>query len=253
MVQKYLPIAVILLMLIGTCASVTATTDETNDIWHQILDENEPLGIKWLAYNGTKEDIDITDLSYTTTDTQVIFTMTVAGTIQDSNTIQYGIFVTLSDPNPYNPYADSVVWNAHYTNGFETITDADTSNGGNTTGDAGTNTWTVAFDVDNPDNVTEFYGFAAEYASITDLTSGEYWIDYAPDTAHPSYDSLPSSEDNNDTNETNDNNDTTNETSGETNNTTNNTSGTSTDTPGFELIMALGAIATALIIIRKRK
>jgi len=246
MIKKYKLISGAILLLIGACINVTATTDATNDIWHQIVDETNPLGIAWQAFDGSKNNIDITDISYTTTEAQVIFTMTVAGTIQDSNMIQYGIYVTLSDPNPYNPYADTVVWNAHYGNGFETITDADSSNGGDITDDAGTSTWTVIFDVDNPDNVTEFFGFAAEYTSITDLTSGEYWVDYAPDTAHPSYASLPDNSEN-----------TGDDTSTETNNNNSNSSETSEEdpssTPGFELIILLGSFTIAIIIIRRKQ
>ena len=69
----------IAVMLLSTL-TVSAESDSTGDVWHWRVSETD---WSW-EHSGGKPNIDITSVSHTITGSEATLTMTVAGTIQDS-------------------------------------------------------------------------------------------------------------------------------------------------------------------------
>lgn len=233
-----------LLILLGAAVTCSATSDSTGDVWHYTYSGTS---WTWERYTGEKPNIDITDISYTTSGGKTTVTLTVAGNIVDSPNIYYYIYLV----------SDSLSSFAYYSNGIEYMLDP-VSVGTNTGSKAGSNSWSVTFNVDASSGSYSVYGYALEYSDINQATNGEYWGDWAPDNYFPAYDQYYGNTTGNTGNEGTGGNETgENTTGGETGggSTSDETGGATPKggTPGFELIFAVFAIAMALIFLKRKR
>ena len=238
------------MLIIGIFASVvSAESDSTGDLFHHTLDTSSVTGWSFEQYSGEKPNIDITDLSYDISGSEVTITLTVAGVIEDKEGLAYYVYI---------PH-DTVMMGglAYYTNGFYyEWGDSQASANSEMTSYAGTDTLTFVIDYENPEDISDVWGYTYEVSDITELTNGEYWGDWAPDTYFPAYDSYygdTSDEDSGD--QGTDGEDDTNgsETNGEQNQDDTNNGDNQQATPGFEMILVLASIAIGLFIFKKHK
>ena len=246
----------VFLTLIGACITASAETDATNDLFHRKQDESDITGWAFEEYTGEKPNIDITDISYTTTDTQLMITMTVVGTIEDKEGLAYYTYIVRDTVGAGNF--------AFYTNGYYYVWgDTFESAESEFVSHAGTNTITFTMNYSDPAGIVGVWGYTYEVTDPTAGTEGEYWGDWAPDSYFPAYDLFYGGEDTGeeDTGEE----DTGEEDTGEEDTGEEETNGEETTgeddngeeggggTPGFELLVLIAAIAVALIILRKRR
>ena len=238
--SKYVIILGAILALVTASFNVSAETDSTGDLFHAIGDGTYEI------YNDAKDDIDITDISYTASDTQLTVTLTVDGTIQDEQLFGYFVYVVLEGTTGYN------YWGS-YTNGIGYVFDTTLSEHLVT---KDSNTLTFTFDIDDAASVANVWAWAYELAAIG---SEELWADWAPDSYFPAY-ALFYGEDDTEEEDTGEE-DTGEEDTGEEETNGEETTGEDDTgdeeggggTPGFELLVLIAAIAVALIILRKRK
>ena len=217
--SNILIISIIVLLLSSMAVSADKTeSDPTGDVWHWTYTD----GVYGWEYNiAGKPHIDITEISYTISGAQVTLTLKIAGTITSSEMVSYRAGLHTSD-SVYR-----VTWVDNECIAFGT----DTGNGSQTDYYPETtvseNTISVTFDVVGTFSTdVEVWGSAFEFTSVGDTTV-EWWADWAPETSSPYW------EDGN----------------GDGDGQQQPPSGT----PGFETIAVIGAIAVALIILRKRK
>jgi len=242
---RYGYVAVIgsILIILGAGITCSATSDSTGDIWHYKQSETE---WTWERFTGEKPNIDITDISYTTTDSQLTITMTVAGTIEDKPGLAYYVYIVRNTTGVGNL--------AYYTNGLYYVWgDTMESAHSETVSHAGSDTITFTMNYSDPSGIVGVWGYAYEVADVNTGTSGEYWGDWAPDTYFPAYDQYygDTGDQGADDNETGG--DTGDQTDSDTTDETGGTSGNSKDgTPGFELLFVFLALITLIFIKRKR-
>ena len=202
-------------VLLLSTLTVSAESDATGDVWHWRVSETT---WSW-EHSGGKPNIDITSVSHTITDSEATLTMTVAGTIQDSEKIVYYMHLVGDDETTY--------YQAFYVNGgggylligagFE---------GGALVNPVSSNTFTATFPIADPSATYSVWAYSAEHVETGD-ESGEAWWDYAPDTHSPWY-YISGDGDTGD-------------------------GGTGGGTPGFETLAVIAAVGVALIILRRRK
>jgi hypothetical protein len=210
-IWKYSILFVSMIVLLTASISISAETeaDATGDVMHWRTTES---GFNW-EYDADKPNIDITGMSCDVDAGTITLSMTVAGTIEDSEFIAYSLH--------YNG-DDSSYYMVSYANG-EGLSMYSTPTGGGvgsvpviTSG----NTITCTFDGDIDDHST--YAFLAttyQHTVLNDVTA-EYWTDVNSDDAG---DDGSSSDDE------------------------------GTSTPGFEILTLIAAIGIAIIVLRKRK
>jgi hypothetical protein len=210
--------------------SVSAESDGTNDVWHQVWSEVDQ-SYSWEAYSGTKNNIDITDVSYSIQGTTATVTMTTVGDMTDTENVVYTMHLKSGETSYYM---------IMYTNGQGSVLGF-----GDFTGTVSQlenpisgNTFTASFEVSDPDAQYTLYGFNAEHTDI-DAEHGEAWWDYAPNTYAPWYSAGDGDGDGDGDGNGN---------GGNGDNGGNGSSGT----PGFEAIILIAAIGIALIIIRRK-
>ena len=162
-------ILISILTLVLASVNVSALVDPTGDLFHAIGDGTYEI------YNDAKDDIDITDISYTTSDTQITVILTVDGSIQDGQLFGYFVYVGLEGT------ASGFDFFGSFTNGIGYVFDS-TLTEHLVTKD--TNTLTFVFDVDNPSSVDNVWAWAYELAAVG---SEESWVDWAPDIYFPAY------------------------------------------------------------------
>lgn len=222
-------VAIIALLL--STLSASAISDDVGDVWRYYGISEVEWG--WEHYVAGKPNIDITDVSYSITGSEVTVTMTVAGTIEDSERIMYNInLVSVEETSYYQVY---------YLNGTGMYTGYGAYSGSmglleNLVSD---NTISATFEIIDPDVTYTIYGWITEYRLIGD-ESGEAWYDYAPDTNAPWFtgddddddDEFPPNGDDIGSNGNGDN---------------------GGGTPGFEAIAVIVALATVLILLKKKK
>lgn len=228
--SSMLIMGVAVLLLLSMIASADeSVTDGTGDIYHWAW--NADVGTyNWQIATDDKPNIDITGLSFDINGDTATFTMTVDGSIEDSEVTNY--------------------WSTYTSD--ENITYFYTYNNGQVIGMA-SNTETTMFDMEADFTVTdstltvmfdsvgegttdiEFYGYAHTWTE-TSGESGESWWDYAPDTYFEGDIDVGDDEDATDEDDDDD-------------------GGTPSEpsTPGFEMIVVLAAIALAFIILRRKK
>jgi PGF-CTERM protein len=147
--------------------------------------------------------------------------------IQDSETIVYLLFYNTTD----------ATYTFTYTNGQGIAMGLGLGGGFNiSTGEfiASGNTLTATIDLLGEGTVDAFWGYAAEYTTLGDTQTGEWWGDWIPGTFAPWY-----TDGDGDVNGNGD------EDGG---------NGTPSDgTPGFEALAVIAALAVAFVILRRRK
>ncbi len=215
----FVSVAVMLLSSMAVSADKTES-DPTGDVWHYEWADGIFVGWKPVS----RPNIDITELSYTVSGDRVTLTLKVLGTITNSELISFWFSLNTNDSSY------TVMWiNGELLMGIGTDTgeglhidmDPEISvNGG---------TLSATFDVVGTFTTgVELSGYAQEFTNAGDVNA-EYWQDWVPDD-DPS--------------------------NGQGDDGTGNGDGTTPPkpkTPGFEVIAFIGAIAVALIILRKRK
>jgi hypothetical protein len=229
--------SLIVLALIGfLCCSVTvsAISDGTGDIWHWTATEG---GFNWVAYTESNDKIDITNLDYAIEGSEVTMTMTVAGQIEDADTVYYLMHLLMGNDYYMATYLNGnglVIGSGALSGFFEQLTDPVSGN-----------TFTATFTVNDPTADYEIRGYAQELSTYGDETNAEWWGDWAPDTYFNEYTGYQGPGD-----------DTDDDTEGEGTNgedeTDNGDTTPTPQTPGFEIILISIAFIIALII-RKRK
>ena len=245
--KKILILLISLVFIATLCTNAIAesVTDSIGDVYHW---RNTGTTWGWDTNIGNKPNIDITDLSYSINGEQVTITMTVVGTITNSELVTYWAYLNTSD----STYMFS--WNNGEGFGFGTNIeegsyDMDfdpeiTANG---------NTITATFDVIGTfQTIDEVWGWAAEYTTYGD-TAAEWWADWAPEeySWFEDGDSGDTSEDDNSDDSSSDdsNGDDNGSTDSEdTNNENQNTKGT----PGFEVFALLTALIAMIYIFKRR-
>jgi len=238
------------IFLIFAASSASAITDGTGDVYHWNLSD---ASWSWGQYSGDKPNIDITDVDYSVSGSDVTITMTVAGTIQTSETIFYYAYL-MSDTGQYFAY---------YMNGvaiWSGIEGYIGEGGMITTFSATGSTLSLTFTPTDPSETFSIYGYAQEFSSVLDMTTSDWWADYAPAIYAPWY--VADGGDITDDDDTGDDDIGGEDTGGD------DTGGDDTggdDTggddasddngglPGFETIAVIAAIGIALIIFRRRK
>lgn len=217
--------------IIMTSMSATAISDDTGDIWHWRLSDNQWL---WGQYTEDKPNIDITDVSYSKDGLIVTLSLTVAGTIQSSEGYYYSIY--LGNPNETNYWVTYIsgmgFWGAAGVEGVSGgILEDPVSEDGKTL--------TATFDLVE-DETFEAYGNAIEYSQIGDIQTSEWWQDWYPNSYFQGGNGGDGTDDDDDTGDDDDD-----------------TSGDNGDTgggiPGFEVIALLVALGIALVILRRKK
>jgi len=235
------------LTLLSVSLSAEAVSDQTGDVYHWHLTEG---AYGWDENVGNKPNIDITEISYTTSNNQVILTLKVAGSISNSELISYSAYLNTSDSNYY------LTWN----NG-EGIGMATSTKDGSYDMDfdpeivASGNTITATYDnIGTFETGIEVWGWAAEYTTYGDM-SGEWWGDWAPESYAMYDDTESKNTGNTDNTDDSSNTDDISSTDAETGNKDKNTNvpPPPSGTPGFEFIVLLTSLVLLLSIIKKRK
>jgi PGF-CTERM protein len=218
------------------CATMTAAgvSDPTGDIYHQTWTGTS---YSWEVYSGSKPNIDITDISYTINGNEITLTMTVAGSIENSQNIVYYMYLRASEDSAYMVSYVGGTGMFFGTGDFAGTMEILTTPPISADGKALEYTFTVA----DPNLDYEAWGYAAEYLNIGD-TQGEAWLDYAPGTFAPWYTAGDGDGDSDGDGDGDGDGDTTSE-----------DGKSSGGSPGFEILIALTAIGVALLVLSKRK
>ena len=226
--KSYIIIIVGIVILTFLSGNVVAISDATGDIWHYQAEETSGLPYEWIHYEEEKPNIDIIDLSYTITDSEVTLMMTVNGIIERSNVTTYNMCLECSEGTYKVYYRNGIAGWYGSNESFDFVT-APVTNVSN-------NTYTSTFQIANPDVEYNVWGYTEEYASFGPGIR-EKWADYAPDAYAPWYEGDSTDED-----DTNDN--TEDDGTG---------SDTSKGTPGFETLAVIASLGIAFIMLRRKK
>ena len=208
------------LVAILTCTglNVSAETDGTGDVWHW---QGSGSSWSWDAYSGEKSNIDITTIEYSISGSDATLTMTVDGSIQSSASIFNYMHLT-SPSGTYRAWYSAGVGMWVGSEGFAGET-------GMLTDPVTGNTFSATFPISDTSASYDVWAYAAEYATIGDVATSEWWADYAPAPYAPWYTADDDTGDDDDDDTGNGGGD----------------GGKKKDSPGFELI--------ALILLRRRK
>jgi len=209
------------LFLSAGLASAETITDDSGDVWHWTWNANVG-SYSWAHSVTSQPDIDIKEISASTEGGQMVLKMKVLGEITASNTL-YAIFYNTTGATYYMMYSNG-------TGMCMAVSDNYNSGGisyGNVTVSGDTLTGKV--NLIGTGTESKFYGYAYKYTHFGD-TSGEWWGDWVPQDDSPWYGSQNT---NNEDDNGGDN-------------------GGGGSTPGFEILIAAGAIVLALAM-KKRK
>jgi hypothetical protein len=239
--QNILIITFVILLL--TFVKITsAEADGQGDVYHYKVSTD---GVTWIYEESTetKNDIDIKEISYSIDGTTLTVTMEVYGTIRTSMNYAYIFYYNTSDA--------FYLFQWFGTGGIATGLDFDYVDVENPleimehqtigTLTASESTLTGEIELLGESAASGVWGYATEYLvdflSITDFSQVEWWGDYWPNTYAPWYGS---------------------ETNGDGDGTDNGPTATGDgsdgdETPGFEIITLIAAIAVAIILLRKKK
>ena len=230
LLRKYILVIAIAFALFGAVNIVSAETDGTSDLWHYKVSGTS---YSWEAYTGAKDHIDITDIDYSIIGSEATLTMTLAGNIQDSETIFY--YMHLVTGNDY--------YNAWYSNGNGIVQGI----GANLTGyfsmitsPISGNTFTATFTVNDPSATYELRGYAQELSVLGNETT-EWWGDWAPNTYFYDYSGYVPEEEEEEEEEEQEEEEKTGDDDED------------NGSPGFEVIVFIAAIAIAILLLRRKK
>jgi len=215
-----------LITLLFMCNLVSASSDGTNDVWHQSWTGS---GYQWEAYSGSKSNIDITDVSYSIDGSTATVTMNTVGNMQDNENVVYTMHLQSSD---------SAYYMIMYSNGNGAVMGMGNYQGFSKqlSNPISGNTFTTSFEVSDPGANYNLIAFNVEHKNI-DVEHGEAWWDYAPNSEAPYFGLGGGGDSNGDDNSGN---------GGD------GSSQPSNGTPGFELTIGLAAIALVFLLYRKR-
>jgi hypothetical protein len=225
--RSYGIVIISLLILLGSCftAAATSTTDGTGDVWHWA---NTGTTWSWVGNVGNKQNIDITEVSYTVNQDKITLSLKVSGAIQTSDKVVYWVYYNSTDTQYFLSYTNGsgYGWGMK---GMGNITSEEnvTISGG---------TLSVVLNVLGDTSKVELWGYAAEYTTIGSETA-EWWGDWAPNEKFTQDTGTDGTDD----------------TDGTDGNSDNNGSDSQTKTPGFEVVLVIAAVAIALIVLRKRR
>ncbi len=232
--------------LVFFCSNVSAVSesDLTGDVWvHQLGGS----GMSYREYSGSRDNVDITSVSYELSDSTVTASLTVAGEIVNDMYHTYIIYLENPSGQYYATYsAGSGMWIG---------TDKYGGEWGQLTDPISGDTFTAIFEINHPEDNFELYGSATESVDAT-----EAYYDYAPNTYAPYYEGTSNDETDSNESENTQNGEDQTVTEGETDTGSENTEDnvdsdgdTGSDTPGFEILTAIAAISIALILLKKRR
>jgi len=196
-------------------ASAEKITDDTGDVWHWTWNSNTG-SYSWAHSVTSQPEIDIKEISSDVEGEQMVLKMKVSGDISSSNTL-YAVFYNTTGATYYMMYSNGSGMCMAISGNYTGISY------GNTTASGDTLTGTV--NMIGEGTKSEFYGYAYKYTHFGD-TSGEWWGDWAPQDDSPWYDT-------------------------ENSNNEGSSGGGGGSTPGFEILLAAGAIALAFVIKKK--
>lgn len=217
-----------MLLLLFFSYSVSAVSDDTDDVWKHTYSET---GYSWNKF-GSKPSIDITDVSYSINGNQATLTMkTVGNIVTNSRNTVYTMHLA---------YSDSAFYMVYYSDGNGVVLGQGSFSESplQLEHTVSGNTFTGTFDVEDPNLDYQVIGFNVEHTDV-DAETGDAWWDYAPNSEAPYYSSGGDGNNGNDNNNGDSNGDETNQPSG--------------GTPGFEILTLISAITISIIILRKRK
>jgi hypothetical protein len=251
-IGKYVLFLGAVFFLILTAIPSSAITDSTGDVYHWKLTNNT---WSWGEYTGQKDNIDITSIEYSIVGSEATLTMTIKGSIEESQNIFYYMRMV----------GTSGTYQAYYAmgTGLWSGLDGFSGEGGQLTDPISGNTFTATFTISDPSDSYEVYGWAVEYSNIQNTQTAEWWADYAPVDYAPW-----ATTGDDDTGDDTGDDDTGDDDSGGEDTGDDDTGEDGTDgedtadeggdgdgggTPGFELLAVIAALAIALIILRKRK
>jgi hypothetical protein len=175
--SSMLIIGVVVLILSSIPVSAETETDPTGDIYHWRYSET---AWGWGPYEGDKPNIDITSVSYEIDGQQATLTLTVDGSIQDSENFIYYVHI-VSEEGTYQ---------AFYTNGVGMYTASEGYSGyqgGMLDNPVSGNAFTAVFDIQDTDATFTVWGQAIEYESLGDTQTSQWWGDWGPTTYAPWY------------------------------------------------------------------
>lgn len=154
--------------LMGISVSAESIDDDPNDVWKQEISTS---GSLW-SQTSSRDNIDVTGVSYEISGSEVNATLTVKGQIQSSASYTYQI----------NLESSSGKYSAFYTYGSGSWTGQDGYTGeyGSLTNPVSDDTFTAIFEIDHPEDDFDIYGFASESVGAM-----EAYYDYAPDSYAP--------------------------------------------------------------------
>jgi len=234
------------LILLSMSIPAETATDDTGDVW---VYEFGTTGMTYNQYSGTRDNVDVTSVSYEITDSTVTATLTVAGEIVNDAYHTYMIYLE----NPSGQYY------ASYSAGSGVYMGTDKYMGalGELNDPISGNTFTAIFEIDYPEDSFELYGFASESVDAT-----EQYHDYAPNMFAPYYEGSTDDDEPVDDSDPGDSTDTDDTENGDDTGTTDlgdtDTEGQTTTTPppsgtpGFEFLALIAAFAAILFIVKKR-
>jgi len=217
-----------LFILIGAAVvlftTMTATAESIQDDVDDVLHWRHTGSLwGWQAGIADKQDIDITGISHSISNNQVVLTLTVDGTIQSSETIAYWLYFNTTD---------SMYWMS-WSNG-EGAGMATMLAGGSGSFDmdpeitASGNTLTGVFDMIGNTTTQDAWAQAYEVTEVGNQFQAEWWGDWAPNSKFTG--EVDSGED-----------------------TTPDGGGSNTGTPGFELVLVISALVIAILYTQRKK
>ncbi len=235
------------LILLSVSIPAETATDDTEDVWVHQLGSS---GMSYREYSGSRDNVDITSVSYELSDSTVTASLTVAGEIVNDMYHTYIIYLENPSGQYYATYsAGSGMWigNDKYGGEMGQLTDP-------VSGD----TFTAIFEINHPEDSFNLYGSASESVDAT-----EAYYDFAPNMFAPYYEGStdddepvddPDPGDSTDADDTENANDSDN--TDQTDTTDLNTDDTTDDggggIPGFETIALIAAIGIALILLKRK-
>ena len=226
----FLIICGVVLLLSATTASAVDIDDGEGDVYHWT---GSGTSWHWELNTDSRPNIDIAKLSYVQGSETLTISMEVSSDaeIEDNEQIVYWLYYNTSDATYYVMYSngESLAFGMLTGGGTEFSTGEVTKTD---------NVLSATFDLVSEGEFSEMWGWAAEYSGTPGEPYAEWWGDWAPNS-HFTGDITSGDGDSDGDGDGNDN-------AGGSGDTTGNT-------PGFELIVLITALAAVLLILRRRK
>jgi len=166
-------------ILVSLATPVLAVTDVSGDVYYYHSSEGKWL---WEPYSGNKPNIDITDVSFSIEGSAVTLTMTVAGSIENIETITYYMYLVSTDTS-------DDFYQVVYINGLSIWEGFGKYIGesGSLVNPASDNILTATFNISDPTASYTTWGYTEELSTEGETAIAEMWSDYVPDSYAPYY------------------------------------------------------------------